>query len=370
MMNSRPKRNPGEELTSILDFRRGKWVFHQEFTPLCTNSSCQTIPVSKNCFVNVRKDEEFLQWRWEPEKCELPRFETKTIFSIVSGKKMAFIGDSVARNQMESLLCLPSQEEAPLDLYKDAKDRFWTWYFPGHNFTIMVLWTKFLVASEERGINGYPTVIFDLHLDKVDESWALKLPSQLNYAILSDSQWFFRKNNLYQGGRMIGCIYCKNESNVKQLDVGFAIGRALRSALTYTNNCEERDRLLTLVRTISPSHFENGTWKTGRSCNRTSPFRGESAEKEEVAAAGDGEWAVRAVPMEETGRARRRGEGRGRRFEVLDITRAMMMMRPDGHPGSHWRTKKQKKGYNDCVHWCLPGPIDTWNDLLLAILRK
>lgn len=28
------------------------------------------------------------------------------------------------------------------------------------------------------------------------------------------------------------------------------------------------------------------------------------------------------------------------------------------------------KDYNDCVHWCLPGPIDVWNEFLMAILEK
>jgi len=23
----------------------------------------------------------------------------------------------------------------------------------------------------------------------------------------------------------------------------------------------------------------------------------------------------------------------------------------------------------DCVHWCLPGPVDTWNEFLLQMLK-
>ncbi|KAJ6887169.1 hypothetical protein NC651_027500 [Populus alba x Populus x berolinensis] len=46
-----------------------------------------------------------------------------------------------------------------------------------------------------------------------------------------------------------------------------------------------------------------------------------------------------------------------------------MLMRPDGHPNSYWGNKWMK-GYNDCVHWCIPGPIDAWNDFLIALLRR
>jgi hypothetical protein len=26
--------------------------------------------------------------------------------------------------------------------------------------------------------------------------------------------------------------------------------------------------------------------------------------------------------------------------------------------------------YSDCLHFCLPGPVDTFNEILLQILRK
>jgi len=54
-------------------------------------------------------DNDFLNWKWKPEQCELPMFDPKIFLNIVRGKKMAFIGDSVARNHMDSLLCLLSQ---------------------------------------------------------------------------------------------------------------------------------------------------------------------------------------------------------------------------------------------------------------------
>lgn len=90
------------------DLYEGRWIPDFEGSQY-TNSSCATIPISKNCFRNGRKDRDFLNWRWKPEKCDLPRFDPKAFLEIVRGKTLAFIGDSVARNHMESLLCLLSQ---------------------------------------------------------------------------------------------------------------------------------------------------------------------------------------------------------------------------------------------------------------------
>jgi hypothetical protein len=29
-----------------------------------------------------------------------------------------------------------------------------------------------------------------------------------------------------------------------------------------------------------------------------------------------------------------------------------------------------EKMYSDCLHFCLPGPVDTFNEMLLQILRR
>ncbi|KAI5571891.1 hypothetical protein BDE02_11G125700 [Populus trichocarpa] len=324
-----------------------------------TNVSCSSIPESKNCFMQGRPDAGFSQWRWKPDGCELPRFDPGTFFEIVRGKTMAFIGDSVARNHVESLLCLLSSEEMPLGIYKDTEDRTRTWYFPHSNFTLMVIWTRFLVLDEERVINGSVTGVFDLHLDKMDKNWANKLP-EIDYAILSDAHWFFRKNYLYEKGKNIGCIFC-GEPGIKSLDIDSALQMVIKVVLNYINNCKKCRNILTVLRTFSPAHFADGAWDTGGSCNRTHPL----GEKEIDLASLD--WKIRSIQVEEIKRVRPVARRR-KKFEVLDVTKAMLM-RPDGHPNSYWGNKWMK-GYNDCVHWCMPGPIDAWNDFLIALLRR
>ncbi|PON75982.1 Altered xyloglucan 4-like [Trema orientale] len=346
------------------DLFTGHWIPELRGS-LYTNSSCTSIPDSKNCFKNGREDMDFLNWRWKPEKCDLPRFDAKAFLEMVRGKKMAFIGDSVARNHIESLLCLLStfemlQEETPMDMYKDSEDRFRKWYFPRHDFTLMKLWTKFLIEGEERMINGTGSSTFDLQLDKVENSWAEFLP-ELDYAIISDGHWFFRVMYLHQGKNLTGCVYC-HEPNVTEHDISFAVRMAFRTAFDYINACKNCTGLVTLVRTFAPAHFENGFWNTGGYCNRTSPL------SEAETDLGSSDCKMRNIQVEESERARENGEKQGKKFGVVDVTRAMLM-RPDGHPGSHW-DNKWMKGYNDCVHWCMPGPVDYWNDFLMAVMRK
>lgn len=55
---------------------------------------------------------------------------------------------------------------------------------------------------------------------------------------------------------------------------------------------------------------------------------------------------------------------KGTAFRLLDITR-MSEFRADAHPSSAGGKK-----HDDCMHWCLPGITDTWNDLFIAHLSS
>lgn len=50
-------------------------------------------------------------------------------------------------------------------------------------------------------------------------------------------------------------------------------------------------------------------------------------------------------------------------FQLLDIY-SLSLLRPDGHPNVY----REKGKSNDCLHWCLPGVPDTWNEILMAML--
>ncbi|XP_010928573.2 xyloglucan O-acetyltransferase 3 [Elaeis guineensis] len=358
-----PKQKPANSHDAIkgemgCDFSKGKWV-RDPGGPAYTNTTCRTLPESKSC-VQYGKDPEYLNWRWKPNDCELPRFDARMFLDIVRGKRMAFAGDSVARNQLDSLLCLLSQVETPLDVHKDAEDKFRTWYFKSYDFTIMKLWTRFLVEETERQINGSASGLFDLHLDRIDTKWTEKLPL-INYLVISDGHWFFRKNYLYEGGKLIGCMFC-SEANLTDLGINYTVQRAFRTTLEYLSKCEKCEGLLTFLRTFTPAHFENGTWNDGGNCRRTRPVN-----EGDVSFSGT-DWELRNVQVEEVKKLQVEKQKGAKRFMLLDVTEAMMM-RPDAHPGTHWNNQWMR-GYNDCLHWCLPGPIDMWNDLLFAVLKE
>ncbi|XP_040380825.1 protein ALTERED XYLOGLUCAN 4-like [Oryza brachyantha] len=348
---------------SFCDASAGRWV-RDPTGPAYTSLTCPTLPDSKNCH-KYGKDPGHFHWRWQPDGCDLPRSSPELFLAAVRGRQLAFIGDSLARNQMESLLCLLSQAETPTKVLAGDADGggVLEWRFPAHGFTFMAITTRFLARGEAVvGVDGKPTASFDVHLDEPDPAWASRLRG-LDYAVFSGGNWLFRVNYFSEGGRRVGCSGC-NDASLADFGVALAVRRVVRAALEATARCGDCKRgLVAFVRTYTPSHFEHGSWFDGSYCNRTRPWE-EGAE----AASWDQAigWELRKAQIEEVTRARKTTattSGSRRRFEVLDVTKAMML-RADGHPGWHY-DKRSAGGANDCLHWCLPGPIDMWNDVLL-----
>ncbi|CAN6164470.1 unnamed protein product [Urochloa humidicola] len=353
----------GVKVEDSCDMSMGKWV-RKHKGPVYTNLTCPTLPDFKNC-QKYGKDPGHLFWRWQPDGCDLPRFSPERFLDVVRGKRLAFIGDSLARNQMESLLCLLSQAETPTDVYRDAFDKFRTWHFPAHDFTLMAMWTEFYAHAEPvLDADGKPTPSFDIHLDRLSANWTSRLP-ELDYAVLSGGNWFFRVNYLWEGGRSVGCVNCR-EANLTDLGIVAAVRRVVRAALEAVAECRDcKGGLVTFLRTYTPDHFEHGSWFSGGYCNRTQPLGEEEISLESIG------WELRRVQSEEVARVREMmaaGSGRRRRFGLLDVTKAMML-RADGHPGAHY-DKRWVRNASDCLHWCLPGPVDMWNEVLLQRLAQ
>jgi len=86
----------------------GEWVPNPE-APYYTNTTCWAIHEHQNCMKHGRPDSEFMKWRWKPNECELPIFNPFQFLEIMRGKSLAFVGDSLARNHMQSMICLLSR---------------------------------------------------------------------------------------------------------------------------------------------------------------------------------------------------------------------------------------------------------------------
>ncbi|XP_027359109.1 protein trichome birefringence-like 19 [Abrus precatorius] len=343
------------------DIFKGEWVPNPN-APYYTNKTCWAIHEHQNCMKHGRPDSEFMKWRWKPYECEVPIFNPFQFLEIVKGKSMAFVGDSVGRNQMQSMICLLSRVEWPVDVSYPPGDFFIKrWKYPSYNFTMVTFWTPHLVRAEKAYSNGSSHIDhFNLYLDEFDEKWTTQI-KEFDYVIIDGGHWFFGPMVFYEKRKIIGCHKCLLE-NVTNLTMFYGYRRALSTALKAISSLETF-KGITFLRTFSPSHFENGSWDHGGNCIRNKPFSSRETRLESLF------LELYKIQLEEFKVARKEAKMKGSKFMLFDITQAMLL-RPDGHPSKYgqWIHENMTKS-NDCVHWCLPGPIDTWGDLLLEMLK-
>lgn len=341
------------------DIFSGEWVPNPDGLSY-TNETCSMIQAHQDCMKFGRPDREFLNWRWKPDNCELALFDPEKFLELVRGKSIAFVGDSIARNHMQSLLCLLSRVALPVDLSKPM-DQNQRYEYPKYDFNISMLWSPYLVRTEQTAPNDEKRP-FKLFVDEPDTRWTSNIKN-FDYLIISGGHWFSRKTYLYINGNLVGCVYCY-EPDVSHLNVDFSYRRAFRTAL-HAINREEGYHGTAFLRTFAPSHFEGGAWDNGGDCVRTRPYKREETAMER--------WIgeIYLVQLEELWSAQKAGRRNGRRFVLFDATEAMQL-RADGHPSKYgWSPEEEsQRKANDCVHWCLPGPIDAWNDFLQELLRR
>ncbi|KAL6614826.1 hypothetical protein ACP70R_037096 [Stipagrostis hirtigluma subsp. patula] len=335
------------------DIFRGEWVPDPD-APQYTNETCSYIQDHQNCIYYGRPDLEFLKWRWKPDGCDLPRFDPHKFLRVVGNKTIAFVGDSLARNHMQSLLCLLSKVATPKDVSVTGKtDPNKILHYEGYNFTIYIFWTPFLVRAEE--VAGKPGV-FRLYLDEPDDKW-VSVASRLDYVLLSGANWFTRETFFYERGQLVGGMYVPLNFTSK-LNNRYSHRMAFRTSLRALDRMGFRGKVI--LRTLSPmSHFEGGPYNDGGDCRRTRPYYANETKAMEGV-----ELDFYTSQLEEF----REAKAKGLDMVLMDPT-AAMLMRPDGHPSryGHWPDEKRVL-YNDCIHWCLPGPVDAWNDMLLHML--
>ncbi|CAM8933184.1 unnamed protein product [Rhodiola kirilowii] len=349
------------KLTQNCDLFSGEWVRNFK-APYYTNATCWAIHEYQNCMKYGRPDTDYLKWRWQPDGCDLPVFNPAQFLEMVRDKSMAFVGDSVGRNHMQSLMCLLSRVEYPVDESHTSDEQFKRWKYKTYNFTLATFWTPHLVRTEYLDSTN-PTLpkIHHLYLDEHDENWTTQI-EDFSYVIISGGHWFFSPMVYHEEGQVVGCHYCQ-DPNVPDLKLYYGYRKAMRTALKAINRLKNY-KGITFLRTFAPSHFENGAWNQGGDCVRKRPYRSNETSLEAST------LEIYMTQIEEFKVAEREGNRRGLKFRLMDVTQPMLL-RPDGHPSKygHWPNGTHVTLHNDCVHWCLPGPIDNWNDFLLEMLK-
>ncbi|KAM7276437.1 hypothetical protein ACFE04_018303 [Oxalis oulophora] len=318
-----PKQQVYQKEEEECDIFEGKWVYNPDSVPAYSESECPYITKEFTCQENGRPDSEYVKWSWEPTGCRIPKFNGTDFVERLRGKRLAFIGDSISRNQWVSMVCLLYSS---LPHSKTKKTAYNIFRAEEYNFSVEFHWNSYLVELEE--VNG--TKI--LNLNEISNS--AKKWHDADILLFNTGHWW--KSLRWD-------IYRYKGNLIKDMKKDFPFKVAMNTWAQWMDSHIDSTKTRVFFRSYSPVH----------SCSEsTKPLD---------------DYKLGSYPKAIYETIETTIKGMATEIEYLNITK-LTQFRADAHPGYYIHKRGRRLVDEDCSHWCLPGLPDTWNFLLYAKL--
>ncbi|KAI3771117.1 hypothetical protein L6452_02273 [Arctium lappa] len=345
-----------EEKKDSCDVFSGRWVFDNTSYPLYNESDCPYMSDQLACLKHGRPDLGYQYWRWQPHGCNLKRWNATEIWDKLRGKRLMFVGDSLNRGQWISMLCLlqsviPADKKsitpnAPLTIFRAEE----------YNATIEFQWAPLVVES-----NSDDPVNHRLDERIMRPDSVLRHASEWKHAdiLIFNSYLWWRQGP-------VKLLWSNEENGVCEEAEGLeAMELAMNAWANWIGSNVDPLKQKAFFVTMSPTHLWSREWEPGAkgNCyNEKSPI-----EDERYWGSGSDLDTMRMV---ENVVSKVKSK-----VSVINITQ-LSEYRKDGHPSVYrkfWEARTDEQlanpmSYSDCIHWCLPGVPDVWNELLFQFL--
>lgn len=341
------------------DVFSGRWVRDELSRPLYEESECPYIQPQLTCQKHGRPDKDYQHWRWQPHGCDLPRFNASLVLETLRGKRMMFVGDSLNRGQYVSFVCLIHRL-----IPEDAKsmetfDSLTVFTAKDYNATIEFYWAPFLLES-----NSDDAVIHRIS-DRIVRKGSINKHGRnwkgVDILVFNTYLWWMTGLKM----KILLGSFDDEAKEIVELSTEDAYRMAMKSMLRWVRLNMDPKKTRVFFTSMSPSHGKSIDWggEEGGNCyNETTliddpTYWGSDCRKSIMEVIGE-VFSKTKVPI-----------------TFLNITQ-LSSYRRDAHTSIYkkqWSPLTPEQlanpvSYADCVHWCLPGLQDTWNELLFTKL--
>ncbi|KAL1548108.1 protein trichome birefringence-like 34 [Salvia divinorum] len=333
----------------------GRWIYDTSY-PLYTEGNCSLIGDIFTCAKYGRKDSKYQNWRWQPHQCDLPRFNATTLLEELRNKKLIFVGDSLNQNQWRSLLCLiepylPPTTNKTVVLEGNLKKL----YVKDYNTTIGLYWSPYLVESDcDKKMPGNRTIRMN-SIEKHARHW-----SDADILIFDTFAWWRPNVTILWGSfGSPNAVYKKVESYQRPYEI---VLNTWSEWLEYHIN---RNKTRIFFASASPLRSGKSRWGSNAGCyNETKP------RSDDIYWRSHPKDLMKAVES-----AIENLKEKGVKVDYLNITQ-LSTYRQDAYLSVYnlgfkdIGLKPRNPAKSDCLHWCLPGVPDVWNQILYAYIIK
>ncbi|XP_075474597.1 protein trichome birefringence-like 34 [Primulina tabacum] len=359
------KNESPSESSSECDVFSGKWVFDDISYPLYKEEECTFMSDQLACAKFGRKDLSYQNWRWQPHHCNLPRFNATRLLERLRNKRLVFVGDSLNRGQWVSMVCLLDKAIPKGQKYMHNNgSSLITFKAKEYNAKIEFYWEPLLVESNSDDPVNHrlpDRIVRAQAIEKHARHW-----TDADILVFNTYLWWRRPQM-----KVLWGSFDNSDGIYKDVDMLRSYEMAMKTWSDWLEIHVNRSKTQLFFVTMSPTHERAEEWgnSMGENClNETAAIR-----EEGYRGRGSDPKMMRIV--EKTiDEVRQRS---GLSVEIINITQ-LSEYRKEGHPSIYrkqWEPLSKEQisnplNYADCIHWCLPGVPDVWNELLYAYIFK
>ncbi|CAA2989801.1 trichome birefringence-like 8 [Olea europaea subsp. europaea] len=250
-----PKTTSNSTLKSYCDYSYGKWVWDETRPIRKYTENCPFLDPGFRCQQSGRQELDYQKWRWQPQRCNLPRFDAAEFLRRIQNGRIVFAGDSIGRNQWESLICMLMQGVSNQStVYEEhgnpitKHNGYLSIRFHEYNLTVEYYRVPYLVMTDRLPPHAPPQVRGVVRVDTLH--WYSEKWIGADVLIFSAGHWWNKDKTTKMG------YYFQEGGNVNMtMDVMEAFRRSLNTLKSWVMQNLEPGKSHVFFRSYSPAHY-------------------------------------------------------------------------------------------------------------------